>query len=138
MRKSDLAKISILKVWKVSLQVSFWRSPIHADIIEFSNLLLNLNIRGLAAKLCHNSFRNKNNRKYYFYFERNYDVLKSKSPCFLFKACARYFLSNSYLSSMIALQKIWKMFFISSKKLFSFSRFCIFPFPSFSPCQSLL
>ena len=36
---------------------------------------------------------------------------------------------------MIALQKIWKMFFISSKKLFSFSRyssFCIFIFPSFS------
>ena len=34
---------------------------------------------------------------------------------------------------IIALQKLWKMFFISSKKLFSFSRyshFCIF-FPSF-------
>ena len=37
---------------------------------------------------------------------------------------------------MIALQKLWKMFFISSKKLFSFSRysnFCIFVFPSCSP-----
>ena len=35
---------------------------------------------------------------------------------------------------MIALQKLWKMFFISSKKLFSFLRylnFCIFVFPSF-------
>ena len=33
------------------------------------------------------------------------------------------------------------MFFLSSKKLFSFSRysnFCIFVFPSFSPCQLLL
>ena len=42
---------------------------------------------------------------------------------------------------MIVLQKIWKMSFISSKKLFSFSRylsFCIFVFPSFSPCQPLL
>ena len=41
---------------------------------------------------------------------------------------------------MIAFQKIWKMFFISSKKLFSFSRyssFCIFIF-SFFPCQPLL
>ena len=35
---------------------------------------------------------------------------------------------------MIALQKLWKMFFISSRKLFSFltySNFCIFVFPSF-------
>ena len=37
---------------------------------------------------------------------------------------------------MIALQKLWKMLFISSKKLFSFwrySNFCIFVFPSFLP-----
>ena len=42
---------------------------------------------------------------------------------------------------MIALSKLWKMFFISFKKLFSFSRysdFCISIFPSFSPCQPLL
>ena len=42
---------------------------------------------------------------------------------------------------MIALQKLWQMFFISPKKLFSFSRyssFCIFFFPSFFPCQPLL
>ena len=43
-----------------------------------------------------------------------------------------YFIFNQ----MIALQKLWKMFFISSKKLFSFSRyssFCISVFPSFLP-----
>ena len=37
---------------------------------------------------------------------------------------------------MIALQKLWKIFFISPKKLFLFSRYsniCIFVFPSFSP-----
>ena len=42
---------------------------------------------------------------------------------------------------MIALQKLWKMFFISFKKLFLLSRysdFCIFVFPSFAPCQPLL
>ena len=41
---------------------------------------------------------------------------------------------------MIALQKLWKMFFISSKKLFLFlrySNFCIFVYPSFSSCQPL-
>ena len=38
-----------------------------------------------------------------------------------------------FFHQMIGLQKLWKMFFISSKKLFSFSRysdFCNF-FPSF-------
>ena len=42
---------------------------------------------------------------------------------------------------MIAYQKLWKMFFISSKKFFSFlrySNFCISVFPSFFPCQPLL
>ena len=42
---------------------------------------------------------------------------------------------------MIAIQKLWKIFFISSKKLFLFLRyldFCISIFPSFFPCQPLL
>ena len=52
------------------------------------------------------------------------------------KAFVRYFLSNFIFHQMIALQNLWKMFFISSKKLFSFSRhsfFFIFVFPSFFP-----
>ena len=53
------------------------------------------------------------------------------------KACVRYFLSFFlFFHQMIALQKLWKMFFISSKKLFFFSRysnFCNFSpsFPNF-------
>ena len=42
---------------------------------------------------------------------------------------------------IIALQKLWKMVFISSKKLFPFSKYpdiCIFVFLSFFPCQPLL
>ena len=42
---------------------------------------------------------------------------------------------------MIVLQKLWKMFFISSKKLFSFStysHFCIFVFSPFFSCQPLI
>ena len=42
---------------------------------------------------------------------------------------------------MIALQKLWKMFFISSKKLFLFSRysiFCIFVFLFFFPVSHCL
>ena len=53
------------------------------------------------------------------------------------KACVRYF----HQIFMIALQKLWKMLFISSKKLFSFSRysnFCISVFSSFFTCRPLL
>ena len=52
---------------------------------------------------------------------------------FLIKACGRYFLSNFCFYEMIGLQKLWKMFFISSKKLFSFLRYSNFLlfFPSF-------
>ena len=58
------------------------------------------------------------------------DLLSSeaKTPQFIFH-------------QMIALQRLRKMFFISSKKLFSFSRyssFCTSVFPSFSPCKPLL
>ena len=53
------------------------------------------------------------------------------------KACVRYFfLKKIIYHQMIAFQKLWKMVFISSKKLFSFSRylnFCNSIFPSFSP-----
>ena len=44
--------------------------------LNFQTSCCNLKIRDVAAKLCVWLF-------YYFNFERNYDVLKSKSPCFL-------------------------------------------------------
>ena len=43
------------------------------------------------------------------------------------KACVRYF---SFFQPMITLKKLWKMLFISSKKIF---RFLYFPLLSFSP-----
>ena len=58
-----------------------------------------------------------------------------------FKACVCYFVPICFSRQMIALQKLWKVFFISSKKLFSFLRywhFYIFVFPSFSSCQPLI
>ena len=57
------------------------------------------------------------------------------------KACFCYFYQIFVFHQMITLQKLWKMFFSSSKKLFSFLRysiFCIFLFSSFSPSRSLL
>ena len=41
----------------------------------------------------------------------------------------RFFITFLFFHQMIALQKLWKVFFVSSKKLFSFSSysdFCIF------------
>ena len=57
------------------------------------------------------------------------------------EACVRFFYQIFISPQMIVLQKLWKMFFISSKKLFLFSRyshFCISIFLSLSSCQSLL
>ena len=72
--------------------------------------------------------------------------LKSFSIRFLtfwlfLQACVSCFLLNLFFHPMAALQKLWKMLSIWSKKLFSFSRyssFYIFVLPSFSFCQSLL
>ena len=60
---------------------------------------------------------------------KNFNVLKN------LKLVSAFFYQIFIFHQMIALQKLWKMFFISSKKLFSFSRyssFCIF-FLSFFP-----
>ena len=61
----------------------------------------------------------------------------SYPKCFL----SAIFIIFLYFHQMIALQKLWKMLFVSSKKLFSFSRysnFCISVLPSFSTCRPLL
>ena len=53
------------------------------------------------------------------------------------KACVHYFDQIFIFHQMIALQKLWKMLFNLSRKLFSFSRysvFCISVLPSFFAC----
>ena len=58
-----------------------------------------------------------------------------------FKACFCYFFNKFLFFTKLQPFKNYEMFFISCKKLFSFSRysiFCISIFPSFSPCQPLL
>ena len=53
------------------------------------------------------------------------DKTTSKSLCLLF------FIKFLFFYQMITLQKLWEMFFISSKKLLSFSRYSVFC--NFSP-----
>ena len=57
------------------------------------------------------------------------------------KLVSPIFIKFLFFHQMVALQKLWKMLFISSKKLFSFLRysiFCISDLASFSTCQPLL
>ena len=63
--------------------------------------------------------------------------LRKTKLMLLFKAMSAIFIKFLFFHQMIALQKLWKMLFISSKKLFSFSRysiFCISVIPPFSTC----
>ena len=64
--------------------------------------------------------------KPFFSCERTKDWKKTNIECLL-KAFIRYFFFiRLFFHQMIAVQKLWKLFFISSKKLFSFSRYSIF------------
>ena len=68
------------------------------------------------------------NKKHFHFFQ----ILIFENPVFL-KFVSAIFIKFLFFHQMIALQNLWKMFFISSKKLFSFSRystFCIVPFLS--------
>ena len=73
--------------------------------------------------------------------------LMNWQPTFLFltnlnlKLVFAIFIKFLFFHLMIALQMLWKMLFISSKELFSFSRYSIFfisVLPSFFTCQPLL
>ena len=60
---------------------------------------------------------------------------------FMLKLVSAIFYQVFISHQMIVLQKLWKMLFISSKTLFSLSRyshFCISRLLSFFPCQPLL
>ena len=88
------------------------------------NQLLNtlITLKQKKKKRMHNTFSKK--KKFHNHFHNWRDD---------FKACLCYFLFFHYI---VALQKLWKMFFISPKKLFLFSRysnFCISILPSFFP-----
>ena len=78
------------------------------------------------------------------YFPKNWHFVPSRNTCKIFCVLTKWiastlkfvsviFIKFLFFHQIIGLQKLWKMFFISSKKLFSFSRyshFCNF-FPSF-------
>ena len=89
--------------------------------------------------------------KYYFkgskflenIFKRNCGEASLQQIYILYtlKLVSTIFIKFLFFHQMTALQKLRKMLFISSKKLFSFSRysnFCISILPFFSTCRPLL
>ena len=67
----------------------------------------------------------------YVSYQENMSLFNQK-----LKLVSTIFLQVFIFHQIIAFQKPWKMFLISSKRLFSFSRyssFCIFIFPTFFP-----
>ena len=76
------------------------------------------------------------------------NIFKQQLTCYqweslkqLLKLVSAIFIKFLFFQQMIALQKLWKMLFISSKKFFLFSRysnFCISGLPSFLTCRPLL
>ena len=58
--------------------------------LNFQNSCCNLKVRGLGEKLCMTFFC-------YFYFERNYDVLKSRSPYFSLKKNINFDINETEL-----------------------------------------
>ena len=75
MRKIDILKTSILKFKKFVSRSAFGELQFTQISLNFQTSYCNLKIRGLGPKLCVTFL--------FFYFERNYDVLKSKNPRFL-------------------------------------------------------
>ena len=65
----------------------------------------------------------------------SWNLLSSTNCCQLKASCLLLFIKFLLFHKMIALQKLWKMLFILSKKFFSFK---IFKFCSFFPFLSLL
>ena len=53
LRKVDIYKLCFLSL-KIRLQVDFWGAPTHANIIEFSNLLLQLRKQRSGRKTVYN------------------------------------------------------------------------------------
>ena len=133
------------------LKKSWW------NLLKIVFFLSNLHKKGVIMDHAHNGKfflgRNKNSRSspfrnflfyqniicfdwVFFYLEWCFLLKKSHfQPKQLLKLVSAIFYQILIFHHMIVLQKLWKMFFISSKKLFSFlrySNFCIFVFPSFS------
>ena len=72
--------------------------------------------------------------------KENYEQENGKQFCKICKS-SKFVTVIFCFYQITALKKLWKMLFISTRKLFSFSRysiFCISLFPLFSSCLSLL
>ena len=111
------------------------------EIIELVGWLATLMEEMKVRGICECSETKKANKYASQETQNRHARNKIELVCCCLKLVSAIFFQIFIFHQMIALYKLWKMFFLSSKKLFSFSRyssFSIFVFPSFSPCQPLL
>ena len=117
--------------WTLCL-ILFWQSNIYLfqmGRVFQSHTVVSRNLFSLAKSINFDLV----SQKLLFFF-------RWKGQSFNLKLVSAIFYQIFISHQLIALPKLWKMLFISSKKLFLFSRysnFCISVFPSFSPCQPL-
>ena len=105
MRKSDL----LFSIFKKFVSRSVFGELQLTKILNFQTSCCNLKIRGRGAKLCAAFLL--------FYFERNCDTLKSKSPCFLLNKNTNFNKNDTHRKWKIpntVLQR-WTMCFSSYK-----------------------
>ena len=137
-KKYDFTKIFIKKSISSLVSKASWK--FYLTILPVTNQPgINLMLPDNHQQLHHTYFR-------FYIYGGNILSLKNrqKQLCHTFLESYLKLVSTIFYQfffhQMIALQKLWKMFFISSKKLFSFSRYskvCISVFPSFSSSQPL-
>ena len=127
--------------WKHHLTVFWWFQGVEKGCIankwvkfetgyylySFSNRILTRGTQSINYVPI-NSVHTWKNKSFFFALKRIASCicilnLKMEFLSSNLKACLRYFLS---FHEIIVLQKLWKMLFISSKQLFSFSRYSIF------------
>ena len=80
--KVTYSKLRLSKFKKFVSRLVYGELQLTQISLNFQTSYCNLKVRGLGEKLCVRLF-------YYFYFERNYGILKSKSPWFLLKKMRR-------------------------------------------------
>ena len=98
LRKNYVLKTSIKRFASRSI---FGEAPNHTDIIEFWNFLLQLKIQEPGERSVWFF--------YYFCLKRNYDVWKSKSPCF---RCSLRF--TSYKDCALKVKKKISILYLTS------------------------
>ena len=108
MRKVTYSKLRFSKFKKFAFRSVFGKLQPTQISLNLQTSCSNLKIRGLRVKLWVWLF-------HYFYFERNYDVLKSTSPCILLNKSINFNENETESKIPLTVLERWTMCFSSYK-----------------------